>query len=206
MMGLVSGRYRVLLRPMATMAVSRFVVLGALFVASLVHDDGVRDSLGMWDAHWYELIAQDGYPRNVYGHDGQPVGLFAFFPLYPLLVRGVHAISPFNWSDAASIVSFLLALLLAALLWLYVRDVRDEVTADRTVALFAFFPQRLRAHGALLGERDVVRGDCLPSAPSPAAMATRRTGRLPVHRGSSQWDRHRGVLRVGRRGRHQAAA
>ena len=129
-----------LVRPLAVMAVSRLTVLGVLFAASLVRDDGVRDYLRMWDGTWYDLIAQDGYPRNVYGHDGKPVGLFAFLPVYPLLIRGVHAITPFNWNDAASITSFLLALLLAGLLWMLVRDWYDEAIADRTVALLAFFP------------------------------------------------------------------
>ena len=95
------GGYRVLLRPMAVMAVSRLTVLGVLFAVSLVRDDSVRDYFQMWDGRWYDLIAHDGYPRNVYGSDGKPVGLFAFFPIFPLLVRGMHAVSPFNWSDSA---------------------------------------------------------------------------------------------------------
>jgi hypothetical protein len=141
MMVAVGGRIRLLVRPMVTMAVSRLVVLGALHVETLVYDKDVRGLLRMWDGRWYELIAQDWYPHNVYGTDGKPVGLFAFFPVYPALVRAVHFVTPFGISDSASIVSFALALLFAALFWLFVRDITsDDRIADRAVALFAFFP------------------------------------------------------------------
>jgi len=138
--GSVLVRARPLLAPVAVMAVSRMVVFSALAAATLVHGDDLSAFLRMWDGTWYELIATDGYPDHVYGNDGQPIGLFAFFPIYPLLVRGLHELTFLNIGDAATVVSLAAALVLAALLWVYVRDLTDNGTADRTVALFAFFP------------------------------------------------------------------
>src|SRR5437764_11470728 len=129
-----------LARPVAMMTASRLAVIGALYGASRVRDEDVRDLFRMWDGIWYETIAQHGYPTRVYGFGGKPNGLFAFFPVYPLLVRGVHAVTPFGWSDAASIVSFALAVGVALFLWLLVRDWKGDAVADRTAALFAFFP------------------------------------------------------------------
>jgi hypothetical protein len=134
------ARVRLLLAPMAVMAVSRVLVFSALASATLVSGHHLSGYLRAWDGQWYELIATDGYPDHVYGSDGRPIGLFAFFPVYPLLVRGLHQLTFLNVGDAASIVSLAAALLLAALLWTYVRDLTDASTAGRTVALFAFFP------------------------------------------------------------------
>ena len=131
---------RPLLRPIAVMTAARLATMGALAAVARVNGDSFNDFLRLWDGRWYELIAQQGYPSDVYGTDGAPIGLFAFFPVYPLLVRSVHAVTPLSWSDSASLTSFLLALGAAALLWLLVRDWKDAATADRTVALFAFFP------------------------------------------------------------------
>ena len=87
---------------MAVMAVSRAVVFASLAAATLVNGDDLSDFLRIWDGRWYELLATDGYPDHVYSRDGQPIGLFAFFPLYPLLVRGVHALPFLDVGDAAS--------------------------------------------------------------------------------------------------------
>lgn len=128
------------LRPVAVMLASRVAISGALAAATLVRGDEFVTFLRMWDGTWYELIASDGYPDHVYGTDGAPVGLFAFFPLYPMLVHAVDAISPLGISASASVISLVAALGCAVLLWVHVRDWTDVRTADRAVALFAFFP------------------------------------------------------------------
>ena len=45
----------------------------------------------MWDASWYREIAEVGYPAGLpRGYDGQVTqSAWAFFPLFPMLVRGV---------------------------------------------------------------------------------------------------------------------
>lgn len=43
--------------------------------------------LGSWDGRWYRMVAANGYSL-VPGHKSDA----AFFPLYPLLLRGVHSL------------------------------------------------------------------------------------------------------------------
>jgi hypothetical protein len=59
-----------------------------LAAGAYVHAPGWLERHGLWplfawDYNWYEHIARDGYPG---GHGGRE---YAFFPLWPLLLRGV---------------------------------------------------------------------------------------------------------------------
>lgn len=88
---------------LAVYAVSRLVSLLALWVAAtwfqnpagVGHPDpSVGDMVGLWDSVWYRRIVQDGYPVPL------PVdtttgyvtySAWAFYPLYPYLVKGLMA-------------------------------------------------------------------------------------------------------------------
>ncbi len=63
----------------------------------------------MWDATWYRQIAETGYPATLpVGADGLvQQNAWAFFPLYPLLVRGVMAVTGGSWAVVAPTVSLL---------------------------------------------------------------------------------------------------
>lgn len=63
----------------------------------------------MWDATWYRRIAESGYPATLpVGADGLvQQNEWAFFPLYPLLVRGVMAVTGGSWAVVAPTVSLL---------------------------------------------------------------------------------------------------
>ncbi|QZN87392.1 hypothetical protein K5O09_04360 [Cellulomonas sp. C5510] len=72
---------------------------------------GYADYAGlMWDATWYRRIAEGGYPATLpVGADGLvQQNEWAFFPLYPLLVRGVMAVTGGSWAVVAPTVSLLL--------------------------------------------------------------------------------------------------
>jgi hypothetical protein len=72
------------------------------------HEVGLRGRLLVWDAGWFLRVAVDGYPHG-YTHDmaGQLQGNeLAFFPLYPMLIRGVTALG-LNSGTAAIAVSWL---------------------------------------------------------------------------------------------------
>jgi mannosyltransferase PIG-V len=99
---------------------------------------GALSPLARWDAVWYLRIADSGYkgaePRT------------AFFPLYPLLVRGLGELG--GGSPAARLVSaYLIALaaFLAALvlLWELVALELGRPLAGPTVVLLAVFPGAL---------------------------------------------------------------
>jgi len=73
------------------------------------HDNvGLRGRLLVWDAGWFLRVAVDGYPHGyTYDMAGRLQGNeLAFFPLYPMLIRGVAALGV-NAGTAAIAVSWL---------------------------------------------------------------------------------------------------
>ena len=59
-----------------------------------------------WDGQWYADIVRDGYPSDLPVEDGVVAqNTWAFYPLYPALVRAVMALSPLPFAAAASLVS-----------------------------------------------------------------------------------------------------
>jgi hypothetical protein len=71
---------------------------------------GYADYTGlMWDATWYRRIAEGGYPATLpVGADGLvQQNEWAFFPLYPFLVRAVMAVTGGSWAVVAPTVSLL---------------------------------------------------------------------------------------------------
>ena len=84
-------------------------------------DDGVglRGRLLVWDAGWFLRVAVDGYPHGyTYDAAGQLQGNeLAFFPVYPMLIRGVHALG-LPAGDAAIAVTWVASVALAVALHL----------------------------------------------------------------------------------------
>ncbi len=91
-----------------------------------------------WDGGWYIDIAQHGYRFNGAGNDN-----VAFFPLFPLLLRGAGWLG-LNAAAAGIVISN--GCLLAGL-WVLYRLVRDEFgrprLAELAVSLMAFGPAAL---------------------------------------------------------------
>jgi len=84
-------------------AVVRVFLLGVLAKAN---DDTVSSLLGKWDAQYYLAIAE-------YGYFGAPIATdvpvhhrtMAFFPGFPLLVRGIHLLTGIDFVVAAALVN-----------------------------------------------------------------------------------------------------
>lgn len=77
-------------------ATGRALVLATTGIVYLIgprgltgHDErtGAIGLLGVWDGRWYRTVAENGY-LLLPGRQSDP----AFFPLYPLLLRGMHAL------------------------------------------------------------------------------------------------------------------
>ncbi len=64
----------------------------------------------MWDASWYREIAERGYPVGLpLGDDGAvKQNAWAFFPLFPLLVRGLMALTRGPWDVVAPLLATVL--------------------------------------------------------------------------------------------------
>ena len=89
-----------------------------------------------WDSEWYFKIATEGYRYN-----GDPTiqQNVVFYPLYPMLARGLTAISGLTAADALLLVANLGGLLAIVALFKLVREEFGDQIALATIALFSFF-------------------------------------------------------------------
>jgi Mannosyltransferase (PIG-V) len=103
---------------LALTRVAQIVML--LLLGAAAHDGtGLRGRLLVWDAGWFLRVAVNGYPYSyTYGQNGQMEGNeLAFFPLYPMLIRGGAALG-FDPGTAAIAVSWLASIAAAIALHL----------------------------------------------------------------------------------------
>jgi Gpi18-like mannosyltransferase len=90
-----------------------------------------------WDSQWYFEIVTQGYRYN-----GDPTiqQNIVFYPLYPMLARGLATISGLTPADALLLVSNVAGLLAIVLLFKLVREEFGDQLALATTALLSFFP------------------------------------------------------------------
>ncbi|MGZ4595530.1 MAG: mannosyltransferase family protein [Actinomycetes bacterium] len=132
--------------PVGAYVVSRLLVgLGVLFAYVAYPSRAPSYFLHRWDSAWYLAIARHGYPAHLH----YPVGLhgappryspWAFFPLFPLLVRAVHAVTALGYTISAYALNVVIAGLAVLVLWRLAQAVAGSEAADRTVLLFCAFP------------------------------------------------------------------
>jgi hypothetical protein len=93
-----------------------------------------------WDGQWYWDIAVNGYPTTVLAQDGRPAQTsLAFFPLFPLLVRAVMAVSGTGFAVAAPATSIVLGAAAVVLVYRLVERCIDRRRALVVVALLCTF-------------------------------------------------------------------
>lgn len=89
-----------LLRPVLTFhLLTRALIIGALVIGAVVSGRSFPEVVMRWDGNWYAKVADDGYPAPL---PVTPTGRIesstaAFFPLYPLLTKGLTAIGVPFW-------------------------------------------------------------------------------------------------------------
>jgi hypothetical protein len=90
-----------------------------------------------WDSEWYFKIVTEGYRYN-----GDPTieQNIVFYPLYPMLARGLVVISGITPADALLLVSNVAGLLAIVVLFKLVREEFGDRLALTTTALLSFFP------------------------------------------------------------------
>jgi len=90
-----------------------------------------------WDSEWYFKIATEGYRFN-----GDPTieQNIVFYPLYPMLARGLVAVSGLTPSDSLLLVSNVAGLSAVIVLFKLVREEFGDRLALATTALLSFFP------------------------------------------------------------------
>lgn len=121
------------------------VTLGLLFAQKYMPIDANTWSAGpswyhqllQWDSEWYFKIVTDGYR---YSGDPTVPQNVVFYPLYPMLARGVAAISGMSAPHALLLIANVSGFCATLLLFKLVREeFRDDVGLA-TVALLSFFP------------------------------------------------------------------
>jgi len=145
---------RELVAPVGIYVASRLVMLMAAGFAALINATTGRSNgtgpwpavpaarvgalavLERWDSAWYISVAQHGYPARPVATD---LGRVAFFPLYPLLTRGLAAVG-LPVVDAALIMSTMFGGAAAVLLFFLAKRTAGVPAAVRVTALFCFFP------------------------------------------------------------------
>ena len=128
-------------RPLGLFVASRLVTLSAIGIAVVVKGVVFSDVIHIWDGGWWMSTALHGYPHAVPMIDGHAAqSTIAFFPMFPLLARAVMNVTGLPLLGSLLVVTTVFGGLTAVGLWYLTRRVLDADAADRTVALFCFFP------------------------------------------------------------------
>lgn len=113
---------------LAVYVVSRLVAFAAIWVAARYYqapagvghlDPTLTDMLQLWDAEWYERIVREGYPVPLPADPttGQiTYSQWAFFPVFPLLVRLLMT-TGLGFTTAAVLLNLVLGALAVVLVW-----------------------------------------------------------------------------------------
>ncbi|WP_144793092.1 hypothetical protein [Kocuria palustris] len=106
---------------------------------------GYFGTASIWDGTWYEQIHDEGYPGRIPRDPDGAVqeNAWAFHPLFPLVVRGLTALTGAPWTVAAPLVALLAgfgAAVAVAALFQRLAGPRDAVWALALVAFCAVSP------------------------------------------------------------------
>lgn len=108
-------------------------------ILRLRHLGGLHHMLSRYDGQWYAGIADHGYGTTIVAHDGLHSD-YAFFPLFPMLERALHAVSQLGFVDSGLVINWCASALAAAGICTVVERVTDCRVALATVALWAVYP------------------------------------------------------------------
>jgi hypothetical protein len=140
--GRPSLRHWYLLWPAIVYVAARGLTLLGLTVANVfIHHDSLWNELYRWDGKWFVHAATQGYPNPlpmVHGHVG--ASTIAFFPVFPLLIRGLSDVTTLEPVIAAGIISAITGLTATLSVGMLTRQFAGEEKATRAALLFAVFP------------------------------------------------------------------
>ncbi|KTR06674.1 hypothetical protein NS184_08750 [Curtobacterium luteum] len=110
--------------------------------ASYRRDPSFFTFSGSWDASFYRIIAEQGYPTTIPVDDAGHVlpNAWAFLPVFPWLARTVMPVVGGSFWVAGVLVASLAGAGACVVLYRLVRSVRDDRAARWATALFAFGP------------------------------------------------------------------
>jgi hypothetical protein len=104
-------------------------------------DPGYLTALSNWDGQWYSQIAHQGYPTELPREDGEvQQNAWAYYPLYPGVVRLLMALFRLPFEVAATTVSLVAGAAAMVLLYRLVERVGGRFNATTTVTAVCLFP------------------------------------------------------------------
>lgn len=106
----------------------------------------VARALTRWDGGWYAEIAERGY----WYRPGQQSPV-AFFPLYPLLIRGLAALGANRWWAGIGL-SLLAGLLAAFAFQRWARAVSDEASSRAAATALVLYPFAFYLYGVMYSD------------------------------------------------------
>jgi hypothetical protein len=136
-----AGGWRGLGLALVAFAATRAVQLGLVMWQLPDGGRGVRGALLAWDAGWFLRVATEGYPHGyTYDESGAVVGNgLAFFPVFPMLIRGVAALG-IHPPTAAIAVAWVGGAAAALLVFLLGTSLYDRRTGYALLLLFSTQP------------------------------------------------------------------
>lgn len=127
---------RLLARPLVIFGLSRLAVAAAMWLSiRLTPELPPAHVFLSWDGSLYFQIIDSGYVE-----EPEDPGTYAFFPLFPLLARGVSLATGMGALRSGLLVGTVASLAAAVAIWSLCHRLRGRDVADRAVALFAFAP------------------------------------------------------------------
>ncbi|MEU6218957.1 hypothetical protein ABZ845_15745 [Streptomyces sp. NPDC047022] len=128
-------------RALALFAAIRLTGVVAVLLANRLTGHPLSRGLAhKWDARWYLHIAQHGYGTHVYVYQGAVQRDWAFFPLYPALIRGVYTVLPVSPGSAAMLVAWSAAGVAAYGIYAIGLRLYGRAVATALVAVWASLP------------------------------------------------------------------
>ncbi|WP_246179855.1 hypothetical protein [Kocuria coralli] len=152
---------------------------------------GYLGFVSIWDGTWYQSVHDHGYPDELpRGASGTVAeNPWAFYPLFPMVVRAVTAWTGLPWAVCAPTVALVAGFLAAVLILRLFQQFLSHATALWALAVVAFGPvspvfQAAYAeslHLALLAGvlLLLLRGHLLPAAPLILLMCLTRPAGVP---------------------------
>lgn len=98
---------------------------------------GYFDFLNIWDVEWYQRIFTGGYPstlpQNLDGSIQQ--NNWAFYPVFPYLIRGLNVITTIEWKYLAPIVATIIGFFFILMVYKLIRLTQNQIVSLWSVAL-----------------------------------------------------------------------
>lgn len=116
---------------------SRILLLVTAAVLSVINHMSMGALMRSWDARYYMSILRSGYPSTTDFFRARPD---AFFPLYPLVGRGVHIVTTLPGLDSAVAVSWIGGAALLVVAARLSEDLWGPARARQAALVLAVFP------------------------------------------------------------------